>query len=256
MWNSQFGREEVKLGEYITLEADESEEGHRSEWTFVQLPDDSKLNGFLPSDMLDIVSFQPDVPGNYDVQLTITLDNESDESSYFFKAVMSEDSNLVIGEIPQHLFDAALAKESTTIETTMVDLTDDGVTRNYLAKVVSPNQTRASPTKKPGAEIKKTARASNPPSRGNLIPLATRTYTIQVSAWPSLEEAQIASKELLGNFGIDSYIQRAFFKDTDEIYYRLRVGSFPESSAAEAYAKEIHAMTNLPVWVDFIRQEM
>ena len=93
-------------------------------------------------------------------------------------------------------------------------------------------------------------------SRGNLIPRATKTYTIQVSSWPSLEEAQGASQELLDKYGIDSYIQRAFFKDKDEIYYRLRIGSFKEQSAAAAYAKEIQSMTSLPVWVDFIRQEM
>jgi len=47
-----------------------------------------------------------------------------------------------------------------------------------------------------------------------------------------------------------------FFKDKDEIYYRLRVGNFQESKDAEAYAKEIQGMTSLPVWVDFVRQEM
>ncbi len=256
MWNSRFGRKEMKLGEYITLQSNDSEESHQTKWTFLQLPDSSKLSGFLPSDTLDMVSFQPDVTGKYDIKLTITKNGEAEESSYFYEAIMSEDSNLVIGEIPQHLFDAALAKESTAVETTKVKLADDGVTRNYLAKVVSPNQAKASPVKKAAAKKKKAAQTVTPPSRGNLIPIATRTFTIQVSSWPSLEEAQVASNELLGNFGIDSYIQRAFFKDTDEIYYRLRVGSFPESTAAEAYAKEIQAMTSLPVWVDFIRQGM
>ncbi|NQV30618.1 MAG: SPOR domain-containing protein [Candidatus Marinimicrobia bacterium] len=244
------------MGEYITLQVDETEESHRAEWTFVQLPDSSKLNGFLPSDTLDIVSFQPDVAGNYDVKLTVTLNGDSEESSYFFEAVMSEDSNLVIGEIPQHLFDASISKDITEIETPKVNLTDEGVARKYLAKVVSPNQAKSTPTKKSSKKMASAVKPVTPVSRGNLIPIATRTYTIQVSAWPSLDEAQAASNALLGSYGIESYIQRAFFKDTDEIYYRLRVGSFQESSAAESYAKQIQDMTSLPVWVDFVRQEM
>ena len=93
-------------------------------------------------------------------------------------------------------------------------------------------------------------------SRGNLIPLAAKTYTIQISSWPSLDEAQNASQQLLDNYGIESYIQRAFFKDRDEIFYRLRVGNFPDQSTAATYAKHVQEQTNLPVWVDFVRKEM
>ncbi|NQV49983.1 MAG: SPOR domain-containing protein [Candidatus Marinimicrobia bacterium] len=259
MWNSRFGREEVKLGEYITLQVEETEEVHQAAWTFIQLPDSSKLDGFLPSDTLDIVSFQPDVPGNYDVKLTVAMNGDIEENRYFFEATMSEDNNLVVGEIPQHLFEASLSQEPTSVGSTQVNVSDDGLARQYLAKVVSPNQTKSTPAKKSSQKSNKSVKsvkAVTPPSRGNLIPLAAKTFTIQVSAWPSLDDAQAASKELQGNYGIDSYIQRAFFKDTDEIYYRLRVGNFKESTAAEAYAKVIQDMTSLPVWVDYVRQEM
>ena len=257
MWNSRFGREEIKLGEYVTLEVEAPVEGQRTRWIFAQLPDTSKLLGFLPSDTLEVVSFQPDVPGLYDVVLEIDIEGEIEATSFFYEVLMSEDSSLVNDEIPEHLFEASYAKDTTVADTPSVSLTEEGDQRRYLSKLVSPTETKATKTRKAPSKSRKTSpKKTTPTSRGNLIPLASRTYTIQVSSWPSLDEAQLASRELLDKYGIDSYVQRAFFKDKDEIYYRLRVGNFNESTAAEAYAKEIQDMTSLPVWVDFVRQEM
>ncbi|MCF7825570.1 MAG: SPOR domain-containing protein [Candidatus Marinimicrobia bacterium] len=256
MWNSRFGREEVKLGEYVTLKVDEPVEGQRVSWIFAQLPDSSKLLGFLPADTLDLVSFHPDVPGKYDVVLEVIENGEAEKTNYFYEAVMSEDNTLVMGEIPQHVLDASKEKDTTISDTPAVALTDDGVQRRYLSKVKAPGEVtkprKSTPAKKKVTKAKPAATFA----RGNLIPVATRTYTIQVSAWPSLDAAKAASRELQDKYGISSYIQRAFFKDKDEIYFRLRVGSFEHSDEAEAYAKVIQETTNLPVWVDFVRQEM
>ena len=255
MWNSRFGRDEVNLGEYIPLQVDEPVEGQKINWIFAQLPDSSQLLGFLPSDTLDLVSFKPDFAGEYDVVLEVTADGETEQTKYFYEAVMSEDNTLVEGDIPDHVIEASKNNDTTVADTPSVSLTDEGVQRRYLSKMKSPGE-----PKKPRKSIAKRKKAakSKPAvtSRGNLIPLASRTYTIQVSSWPSLDEAQSASHDLQQKYGIDSYIQRAFFKDKDEIYYRLRVGNFQESKDAEAYAKEIQGMTSLPVWVDFVRQEM
>ncbi len=255
MWNSRFGREEVKLGEYLTLKVEEPVEGQAVNWFFAQLPDSSKLLGFLPADTLELVSFKPDFAGIYDVVLEVTKDGETEQTHYYYEAVMSEDNTLVDGEIPQHLFEASKTGDTTVADTPSVSLTDDGEQRRYLSKMKTPGEV-TKPTK--SVVKKKKATVSKPAvvSRGNLIPLAARTFTIQVSSWPSLDEAQTASRQLQEKYGIDSYIQRAFFKDKDEIYYRLRVGNFQESKDAAAYAKEIQDMTSLPVWVDFVRQEM
>ncbi len=258
MWNSRFGREEIKLGEYATLEVEEPVEGQRYKWEFTELPEDI-IPEFLPADTLNQVSFQPEKEGKWTVHLTITLDEEVEEHNYYYDVVMSEDSSLVVGEIPEHLYgyDTASVEETTVADTPTVSLTEDGDQRRYISKIVPPGQSKSSGSSKRATTRTKTRPSSATKlSRGNLIPLASRTYTIQVSSWPSLDEAQSASRELLDKFGVDSYIQRAFFKDKDEIYYRLRVGNFKESKDAEAYAKEIQDMTSLPVWVDFVRQEM
>lgn len=258
MWNDWFGREEIKVGGYVTLQAENPADGQSVRWIFAQLPDSSKLGGFLPSDTLDQVSFKPDVPGEYNVVLQLSINGEIEEVSYNYEALVAEDSSLVNTEIPDHLLGSVYGEDTTVSDTPAVSsMTDSGDQRNYLSKVIAPGQSKASSNRR-SSTSRKTQGKIKPTklSRGNLIPRATTTYTIQVSSWPSLEEAQVASQELLEKYGIDSYIQRAFFKDTDEIYYRLRIGSFKEQSAAAAYAKEIQSMTSLPVWVDYIRQEM
>jgi len=256
MWNSRFGREEVNLGEYISIQVEEPVEGQSVRWIFAQLPDSSELLGFLPSDTLDLVSFKPDYIGQYDVVLEVTIDGETDQTSYFYDVIMSEDNTIVEAEVPEHLVGILQTEDTTVADTPVVSLTDDGEQRRYLSKMKVPGEVSKPRKRTPRKKVSNTTSKPATTSRGNLIPLAARTYTIQVSSWPSLDEAQIASRELQEKYGVDSYIQRAFFKDKDEIYYRLRVGNFQESKDAETYAKEIREMTQIDVWVDFVRQEM
>ncbi|MCF7808625.1 MAG: SPOR domain-containing protein [Candidatus Marinimicrobia bacterium] len=257
LWDSWFGREEINVGEYVTIQADTPEDGAAIRWIFSQLPDTSKLLGFLPSDSATTISFKPDVPGKYEVTLQLGMGEDVDETSYYYTADVVEDTSMLNIAVPDHLATLMEVEDTTVLDTPVVpNYTADGDQRRYLGKIVDPN--RSKPTKKVSTPVRRkvTKTAPRQLSRGNLIPRAARTYTIQVSSWPSLEEAQLASQELLDRYGIESYIQRAFFKDKDEIFYRLRVGNFEERSAATAYAKEIQAQTNLPIWVDYIRKEM
>ncbi len=256
VWDAWFGREEVNLGEYVTLQSEIPETEQPVRWIFSQLPDSSKLLGFLPSDTVSQVSFKPDVPGEYDVVLQVGLGEDVSEETYHYEVIVAEDNTLVNQEVPEHIKEI-LSRDDTTVADTpaIATFTDDGMQRSYLAKVVSPNQPKKKASMPASPRVSK-PKVVNPPQRGNLIPQADKTYTIQLSSWPSLDDAQLAAKELMDNYGIDTYVQRAFFKDKDEVYYRLRVGSFKNFSDAEAYAKEIQGLTSLPAWVDFVRQEM
>jgi len=257
LWNSFFGREDINVGEYVTLEADTSLVDSRVTWIFSQLPDTSQLQGFLPSDSAQIISFIPDVPGDYEVTLQQTEGDDVEETTFYYSALVLEDTTLLNVVVPDHLAVSMQVEDTTVADTPSVArFTDEGDQRRYLGKIVDPNKARSTVKKTSPARRKLVRSTPQKVSRGNLIPRAAETYTIQVSSWPSLEEAQSASRELLDRYGIESYIQRAFFKDKDEIYYRLRVGNFKEQSQAAAYAKEIQAQTNLPVWVDYIRKEM
>lgn len=257
LWNSWFGREEINVGEYVTLASDTTLVDIPVTWVFSQLPDTSQIQGFLPSDSASVISFIPDVPGDYEVTLQQGTGDDVEETTYFYSAIVLEDTTLLNVVVPDHLAVSINVEDTTVSDTQSVaSYTDEGDRRRYLGKIVDPSKPKAKPRSSSPARRKVTKSPQRQLSRGNLIPRAATTYTIQVSSWPSLEEAQVASKDLLDRYGIESYIQRAFFKDKDEIYYRLRIGNFKGQSEAEAYAKEIQAMTNLPVWVDYIRKEM
>ncbi len=48
IWNSWFGSEEINVGEYLTLQVEDTTDVQSISWVFSQLPDTSKLSGFLP----------------------------------------------------------------------------------------------------------------------------------------------------------------------------------------------------------------
>ena len=259
-----FGSEEAFLGQYITLPEETLPVDNGITWTFTQLPDTSEIRGFMPSDTANLVSFRPDVPGTYEVTVTWIEDDKEKEETYSYEVLVAEDGVTLEEEAPEHL-QAYLATQGDTAKpetTETLSRTATGETREYMTKLVNPNQKQekpkvrktAAPRKKP--TVRKPAVKPAQPNRAELIPKADKTYTIQVSAWPSLEAAQTASFDLLENYGIDNYIQRAFFKDKDEVYYRIRVGNFTSYDEASQYAANIKNLTNLPAWVDFVRQEM
>ena len=55
--------------------------------------------------------------------------------------------------------------------------------------------------------------------------------------------------------GYDAYIQKAYFRDTDEVWFRIRVGSYDNRETALAVGKVIASAMTTDVWVDFVRFE-
>ena len=76
-------------------------------------------------------------------------------------------------------------------------------------------------------------------------------YTIQVAAWPSLEQARIDQLKLIEE-GFDAYIQHNYRKEKDEVWYRVRIGNFSDKIKAEEIQKQIESITGLKSWLDVI----
>ena len=55
--------------------------------------------------------------------------------------------------------------------------------------------------------------------------------------------------------GYDAYIQKAYFRDTDEVWFRVRVGSYDNRETALAVGKVIASAMTTDIWVDFVRFE-
>ena len=68
-----------------------------------------------------------------------------------------------------------------------------------------------------------------------------------------LNDAQLFSKNLIKQ-GYDSYIQKVIFK-SDEIWYRVRVGSYDNYNSAKIAAEALSVDLEMPTWVDFVRKE-
>ena len=65
--------------------------------------------------------------------------------------------------------------------------------------------------------------------------------------------AQLFSQNLIGQ-GYDSYIQKVVF-NSEEIWYRVRVGSYDNYNSAKTAADALSSTLGMPTWVDFVRKE-
>ncbi|MCH2649805.1 MAG: SPOR domain-containing protein [Candidatus Marinimicrobia bacterium] len=97
-----------------------------------------------------------------------------------------------------------------------------------------------------------TAKASEQ-KKGTSIAARTDRFTIQITSKKMLKDAQLFSQKLISK-GYDAYIQKVVFK-TDEIWYRVRVGSYDNHNSAKAAADDLSGELGMATWVDFVRKE-
>ena len=55
--------------------------------------------------------------------------------------------------------------------------------------------------------------------------------------------------------GYDAYIQKANFKKSNEVWFRIRVGSYDNRQTASAVAESLSKTQKETAWVDFVRYE-
>ena len=103
---------------------------------------------------------------------------------------------------------------------------------------VAPKSTAAKPAKKKSPRY--------------IIPFDKSRYTIQVVSKKNLRDAEKTAANLIES-GYDAYIQKAYFRDTDEVWFRVRVGSYDNRETALAVGKVIASAMTTDIWVDFVR---
>ena len=97
-------------------------------------------------------------------------------------------------------------------------------------------------------------KSSNKPKviKGANIAAKRDRFTIQVISKKRLVDAQQFADKLIKS-GYDAYIQKAYFKETEEVWYRVRIGSYDNYNSAQAVANVVSKDIKLSVWVDFVR---
>lgn len=252
------------VDEPITITAENPEEGKDVDyfWTLADLPDGSLMNSgdLISSDEGQEMVFTPDYPGDYSVEVVISQygDEISNQTFAFLimdpserDAVSDEDSeepeneDWLNEEMDEEIDDEEendddLYEEDEDIDDEEEDLDEDDESGNKtpVAKMTAANAV--------------TAKASEP-KKGTSIAARTDRFTIQITSKKMLKDAQLFSQKLISK-GYDAYIQKVVFK-TDEIWYRVRVGSYDNHNSAKAAADDLSGELGMATWVDFVRKE-
>ncbi len=196
-------------------------------YTFKWEPPIGPTDKVVPFDLKnDMLIFTPKAEGNYEIHLSIT--NISDEiianEIFYYNAIPDTSMNL--------FNDKKLVYNNEKSAHVNTDKNEVKVQRNKITKT--------------NKKIKQKKRVSKQSS--NL------SYTIQIAAWPSLEEARNQQLSLI-NEDIDAYIQRYYRNKSDNIWYRVRVGNFKNKTNAINFKKQLESIINSSTWIDVIQNK-
>ena len=253
-------------------------------WSITGQPDASKLSikDFEFNNDKSEMSFTPDAPGKYQFELQIFQYGDELETQKFTYSVDSieplvadalEDESISgenedwldeeLDEGSEYDFNDDSDEEADSLNSF---ITDDEVATNKIDENVLKEQENELITTEMAAKndaptsppAKLLSTATKPPvkkkSSRYIIPFDKSRFTIQVASKKNLNDAEKIAANLIES-GYDAYIQKAYFRDTDEVWFRVRVGSYDNRDTALAVGKVISDVITTEVWIDFVRFE-
>ena len=270
---------EGNVGQIISIAAEEilEETNVDYNWIIMGQPDGSLLS---PKDLKyknngQEMMFSPDYPGDYTFEVSITkFGDELSNQSFFFTISDIEDENVEdiedetskeeewlkesLEDDEEESDDEEEYEEESDDEEEYEEESDDEeeYEEEYEEESddeeeVSKKQTiKKASTKAIVAKNRKTS--NNKSVKGSDIPAKKDRFTIQVISKKRLADAQQYANKLIKS-GYDAYIQKAYFKETEEVWYRVRIGSYDNYNSAQAIANVVSKDIKLSVWVDFVR---
>ena len=168
------------------------------------------------------------------------LEYDEDED-YDYAEESEEDEDYDYAEESMDNEDYDYAEESMDNEEKDEDIKETEIAAAEITPPeVAPKSTAAKPAKKKSPRY--------------IIPFDKSRYTIQVVSKKNLRDAEKTAANLIES-GYDAYIQKAYFRDTDEVWFRVRVGSYDNRETALAVGKVIASAMTTDIWVDFVRFE-
>lgn len=228
------------------------------QWSILDQPLSSILvqDELVFSDNNHEMTFFPEYTGTYSFQV-IMLQYGDTISVREFDVEITGTDRVPVRQSDQYVADESWLEESADEGDEVAEL--PAMTDHEERKPVEAPALEMIPAAEPPAVvekpvIKKVKPQPPAPLPGSTIPIIKGKYTIQVSSWPDLEGAE---KEYarLAQQGFDAYIQRAYFKENDKIWYRVRVGSYDNYDQAARVSKSISSTLNVVAWVDFVRKD-
>jgi len=274
-------RGEGFVGEIIHVNGELPEETESIDlfWTISSQPDASKLSMKTLEFSKDKskMSFTPDAAGKYVFEMEIFQFGDELETQKFTYNVDSieplvtsetedealaeeEDEDWLEEEYEEELEDEEdedydYAEEAEDDEEAFYEEDEDEVYEEDEDEDEGIEETEiaASEITLPAVALKSTAaKPAKKKSPRYVIPFDKSRYTIQVVSKKNLKDAEKTAVNLIES-GYDAYIQKAYFRDTDEVWFRVRVGSYDNRETALAVGKVIASAMATDIWVDFVR---
>ena len=258
------------VGESISITADNPEEGKDVDynWTLANQPDGSLMNSadLFASDDGQKMSFIPDYPGDYSVEVLVSQYGDEIANQTFAFSIMDpnkqeEEEKESEDEVNEEWLNEDLEKESDVViedeeeesdESDYDEEVEDDVDSDDQEEEVEDENDNDVPVIKIITSTSVQAKAIQP-KKGASIAAKTDQFTIQITSKRILSDAQLFSQKMISK-GYDAYIQKALF-DTDKIWYRVRVGSYDNYNSAKAAADVLSEELGMATWVDFVRKE-
>ena len=251
----------------ISVTINISEENNDLEfiWELTSIPNNSNLKNsdIQAGDDSYSVKFTPDVIGEYSIEASVFQYNDEIETQSFSfniieSAKIENASNSEIGDsFPDTLALAQLLSDSDS-ETKWFE--GDDVSQ-YLTSLDQDSSSSSSPKLLENTIEKEDPVIPSPPKRkkkkqikGQSIPYDSNRFTIQIASKKQLGDAKKVAATLIES-GYDAYIQKAFFKESNETWFRIRVGSYDNRETATAVAQSLSKSRRETAWVDFVRYE-
>ena len=252
--------EEGIVGSFHTINAIHPEENgsFNFQWSIIAQPDASNLSkkNLIFNTDNSVMTFIPDVEGNYIFQVSISQYNdELSVQSFPFNI----SANLIAKDQENGDPVIEVASSSNDIDAWLqekIEQEDKSVIESppppsppVKKKKQKPVLKKSKPKKQPIKNMSTKKSKSDPASSFN-----KKRFTVQIGSKQSFNEAKAIASEFI-EIGYDAYIEKSFIKMKNQFWYRVRVGSYYNYDTAVSLATTISTTKNVPTWVDNVRNE-
>ena len=258
------------VDESILITAENPTEGEDVDfnWSLLEQPDGSLINSsdLETSDDGQKMNFSPDYPGDYNIEVIVSQYGDEISSQAFSFSII--DAEKKVNQIKENNDNQDEEWLNESLEDDIL-ITEDEDEYEYEdededeyeyededdleEKFYNDTLPVDSDMGNNLSELSTNSLSKISPKNGNSIPAKTDLFTIQITSKQSLQKAQLFAQEMISN-GYDAYIQKAIF-DTNNIWYRVRVGSYDDYQSAKSAADDLSKQIGITTWVDFVRIE-
>ena len=256
----------ANVGDHVTITADKPVESQDLDfiWEWTSVPDNSQLDNskIIKDETNSTIEFIPDVAGLYSLEVSVfQYNDEISTQSFSYEVAANEivenEEERLEPEAPEEVEDAVAEllvenDEPKWYESESVAEVLEETNQIKETPVDAVEETVEQKPPPPAAPVPKKKKAKL--VRGDSIPYDKERFTIQVASKKELADAKKVVGSLI-DAGFDAYIQKAVFKETNEIWYRVRVGSYDNRNTAIAVAESLSSTRRERAWVDFVRYE-